>query len=93
MKSISKLTQGVFKDKEGHIVIIQSPNLALSCWILIELITHLLHQGHIKNSLQDIGTAFLFTWAFLEITKGSNYFRRFLGFAVFVTIIVSFFKY
>jgi hypothetical protein len=89
--SLKYLLHKTFKDKQGHIVMVQSPNLPLFGWILLELVSLALRKGHTKTAFQSLATAFLFTWAYLEITRGVNYFRRFLGLVVIVMIILSYF--
>lgn len=90
MISIRHFLQKTFTDKKGDIVIAQSPNLPLFGWIIMELVSLVLSKGHVKVALQDLATAFLFTWAYLEITKGVNYFRKFLGLVVILIIILSY---
>lgn len=46
--------------------------------------------GNLKSGTEQIGSAFLFTWAFLEITQGVNYFRRALGIIVMTALILSY---
>ena len=91
MNSLKHLLQKTFKDKEGHIVIAQYPNLPLFGWILLELVSLTLRKGHDKTAFQDLATASLFTWAYLEISKGVNYYRRIFGLVVIVVIILSYF--
>jgi len=89
--SLKYLLRKTFKDKEGHIVITQSPNLPLFGWILLELVSLALRKGRAKTTFQGLATAFLFTWAYLEITRGVNYFRKLFGLVVIVIIILSYF--
>ena len=91
MTSLKYLLRKTFKDKEGHIVIAQGPNLPLFGWILLELVSLTLRKGHAKTAFQSLATAFLLTWAYLEITNGVNYFRRLFGIVVIVIIILSYF--
>jgi hypothetical protein len=91
MDNIRHWLKVTFTDKKGRVVIAQSPNIPLLGWFVLELVSLLLHKGHAKSGLQDIATASLFTWAYLEISKGVNYFRRLLGFVVIVLIVGSYF--
>ena len=81
-----------FKNKDGQVVLWQSPNLALWGWIAFKLVGLVVGPGHFKDGVGQLATAFLFVWAFLEITKGDSYFRRLLGLVVGVFIIIGFFK-
>lgn len=80
------------KDKHGHVVLWQAPNVLLASWIVLKLITWPLNSGQLKSGLSLLGTAVLFAWAYLEATKGVNYFRKLLGIVVLVIIIIGFFK-
>jgi hypothetical protein len=85
------LLKKTFKDKRGRIVIVQYPNLPLIGWFLFESVSLLLPKGNTKLAIQDIATAILFSWAYLEITKGVNYFRRLFGVVVMVIILTGYF--
>jgi len=79
-------------DKNGRIVIGQSPNILLSGWILCKLIIFLLSSGHLRSSLEQLSTALLFAWAYYEAAKGVSYFRKVLGVIVLSIIIIGFFR-
>lgn len=77
----------VFRDSEGKIVIAQPPNLPLivgTVSILLEVISS---PGKIHLGLDLIAFGSLFTWAWLELFEGVNYFRRALGLIVLVGLI------
>jgi hypothetical protein len=80
-----------FKDKHGHVVIMQWPNLPLYGWIVFKLIGLVVSKGRHKDGCEQLAMAFLFAWALLEITQGVNYFRRFLGLVVGISIALSYF--
>ncbi|MDB5170140.1 MAG: hypothetical protein JWN82_536 [Candidatus Saccharibacteria bacterium] len=82
----------VFKDANGRIAIWQRPNIPLIGWILFKAISLLTDDQHLKHGSASISTAFLFVWAYLEITKGINYFRRVAGFVVLCVIVSGFFR-
>ena len=84
--------QRFFKDKDGHVVIAQLPNLPLGGWIVFKLLSLLTAQNHLKKGLAQVSLVFLFTWAYLEITEGVNYFRRLLGLSIMLVIIISILK-
>lgn len=84
--------QKFFKDADGHWAIWQWPNIPLYGWIACELLSFVIKQQHLHTGLARLSTAFLFTWAYLEITRGVNYFRRLLGAIVMIGLIVSYFS-
>jgi hypothetical protein len=51
----------------------------------------LIPAGVINAGFANLSTAFLFTWAYLEITQGASYFRRVLGAVVLAGVLMSFF--
>lgn len=79
-----------FRDKNGKVVIFQPPNIPITGWFLCTIAAYFF-QGQIKDGLHGLGTAFLFLWAYLEITEGVNYFRRSAGSIVMLYILVKFF--
>ncbi|MBG1260747.1 hypothetical protein [Nostoc commune] len=81
------LVDKTFRDNEGNIVIAQMPNLPLIVWIVTSLLTLILTSGKINTVLDVLANGSLFTWAWLELFQGVNYFRRALGLAVFIGII------
>lgn len=81
-----------FKDKQGRFVIAQAPNMPLIGWFIFTMLDLLWRSSPPKiHSLFDIlSFGFIFTWAWLEITDGVNYFRRTLG--LFVLVIVIYYR-
>jgi hypothetical protein len=51
--------------------------------------TNLEHYRNIHTGLDAIAFGSLFTWAWLELFQGVNYFRRALGFIVLLFAIAS----
>ncbi len=78
-----------FKDKAGKYKLWQRPNVPLSAWFFFMLISRFVPMAHIQSLSQFLSTAFLFTWAYLEITSGASYFRRLLGLVIIAGIIAS----
>ncbi len=78
-----------FKDKKGRIVLWQNPNVPLWAWIVSMLLTHVLPYGQLNFAASLISFGALFTWSYLEITKGVNGFRRSVGLLVLVWSIMS----
>lgn len=73
-----------FKDKRGNVVITQSLNVSISTWAILTIINFFAHSPQ----LAWLATAFLFTWAFMELFQGVSPFRRLLGLVVLAGIIV-----
>ncbi len=77
------------RDKHGKVAIWQTPNVPLLGWLLFMLATHLIHDPHLKAGVQFLSSAFLLTWAYLEIRSGVSGFRRLLGAVVMLNIAVN----
>ena len=72
-------------------VLFQAPNLPLWGWIICRTATKVFSDTSFVSGLSSLGTAFIFTWAYLELTAGVNYFRRTLGAVILGLTIMSFF--
>ena len=72
----------IWKDKHGHIVIGQMPNIWLIIWLILEIISLYAASHRVEEVTWWLASAALGIWALLEIFKGANYFRRALGFCV-----------
>ena len=82
------LIDKTFRDSDGKIVLAQMPNLPLIVWIVTSLLTLVFFtSGKINTVLDVVANGSLFTWAWLELFQGSNYFRRALGLAVLIGIV------
>lgn len=87
-KSMKKTTHALerfFKDKDGKVVIGQTPNAPILVWAVLLVANLFIHNSHI-GTLQNV---FLFVWAYLELTDGVNYFRKALGAVIALGIIVG----
>lgn len=74
---------GLFKDKNGKVVVWQFPNPALVLWVLATLVAKFTTDTtHDLANIIAFGA--LFTWAWLEIFAGASWFRRLLGLVVLV---------
>jgi hypothetical protein len=78
-----------FRDDEGQIVIAQPPNLPILVAITTTLLTFLVPLGNLHTGLDAVAFGAWFTWAWLEMFEGVNYFRRGLGLLVLIGIIAS----
>jgi hypothetical protein len=82
----------LFRDDTGRIVLWQWPNLPLWGWLVCKALSPPITAPHLTIALSRLSTAFLFTWAYLELVDGVNYARRLLGLAVIIGIIASFYR-
>jgi hypothetical protein len=82
------LVDKTFRDSDGKIVLAQMPNLPLIVWIVASILALIFTSGKINTVLDVVANGSLFTWAWLELFQGVNYFRRALGLAVLVAIII-----
>ncbi|AFY48517.1 hypothetical protein Nos7524_2684 [Nostoc sp. PCC 7524] len=83
------LVDKTFRDSNGNVVIAQMPNLPLIVWIVASLLSLIFTNGKINTVLDLVAYGALFTWAWMELFQGVNYFRRTLGFAVLIGLIAS----
>jgi hypothetical protein len=79
----------IFHDDRGNLVIIQPPNLPILVWVTTALLKLVFQSGSIYLGLDAIAFGSLFTWAWLELFDGVNYFRRGLGLVVLIGAIAS----
>ena len=78
-----------FRDSDGNIAIAQMPNLPILVWLTATLLGLLITSGNIHRGLEAVAFGSLFTWAWLELFQGVNYFRRSLGLIVLLGAIAS----
>jgi hypothetical protein len=76
------------KDKDGNIVLLQSPNLPIITYI-VSLILSKVTAGSLQQFFEVIGFGSLFVFAWLELFEGVNYFRKALGLVVMLFLIAS----
>lgn len=89
MADTQSFFEKIIKDKQGKVVLWQSPNLPLTVWIVALLLGKLFAQGTIHNLFSLLSFGALFTWAWLELFMGTSWFRRGLGFLI---LVVSFYS-
>jgi len=90
-KQIKLLLNKFFRDKKGNIVIGQSPNIPIIGWSIFMLTSIIVPSGTLKTGFSMLSSAFLFLWAYLELTQGVNKFRQLLGLVVILIVITSYF--
>jgi hypothetical protein len=83
-----KLSDRFWKDKNNKVVIGQTPNAYLISWAVLTLAS-LFINGSLSTILEWLGILALTIWAFLEIIKGVNFFRKIMGSAVLVLILLT----
>ena len=88
---INKLVDKFFHDKNNNLVLWQFPNPSIICWFVFMLISYIIPSGILKTGFASLSSAFLFLWAYLEITQGVSYFRRFLGVIIILIVIFGYF--
>lgn len=76
-----------FSDRNGRTVIAQRPNAPLIAWAVAAAVAWVLPPGRAHDVVAFVASAFLFTWAWLELTDGDSPFRRVLGGVVLVAIV------
>ena len=76
-----------FKDKSGKIVVAQLPNPPLIAFLVFRFL-QMVASGTLQQMASVVAFGSLFTWAWLELFQGENYFRRLLGIVVLVGIIL-----
>lgn len=77
-----------FCDEKDNVVLFQLPNIPFIVWFSSFVLSSIT-TGTIQKALEAISFGALFTWAWLEVFKGTNYFRRVLGMIVLVVIIYN----
>lgn len=78
-----------FRDSEGQIVIAQKPNLPILVGLTATALTFLPTSDKLHIAIEAVAFGTIFTWAWLELFQGVNYFRRSLGLIVLVGAIAS----
>ena len=76
-----------WRDERGRVVVAQVPNFPLAAWLVLSLCAWPLGSGTWRNGFTFAGSGFLFVWAYLEMTRGVDYFRRLLGVVVLFVMI------
>ena len=77
-----------FQDKDGKLAVFQWPNVPLSAWIILSIVSMFV-PSELSRNLHLLSSMFLFVWAYLEITSGVSMFRRTFGAVVFIYILLT----
>jgi hypothetical protein len=86
---VRRLLLWCFRNREtGAITIAQTPNLALSVFLVATAILWLTHPtGAISTMVRAVATGSLIVWGLDEVVRGVNPWRRFLGVAVLIYVV------
>jgi hypothetical protein len=87
--AVRRLLLWCFRNREtGAITVAQTPNLALSVFLVAAAILWLMHpSGTISTVAKVVATGSLIVWALDEVVRGVNPWRRFLGAAVLIYVV------
>lgn len=91
MGKVFNRIESFFKDKDGKWAIIAFPNVLLTAWLVVIILTKLIQDGNVHQGLSLLSSSILFAWAYLELIEGTSYFRRLLGVIVLLVVIVGYF--
>jgi len=89
--NFKRLVNKLVRDKNNKIVWWQFPNPPLMGWFIFLVLAQVVAPGSIRTGLTQLSTGFLFVWSYLEITQGTTYFRRLLGGAILLAVLVGYF--
>jgi len=78
-----------FKDGEGNFAIAQKPNLPAIVGLSALVLSFLSLPPNLHIVINVLAFGAIFTWAWLELFRGVNYFRRSLGLIVLIVIFAS----
>ena len=70
-------------------VIFQTPNIPLVVWFVCMVISHAFREGVVHTVFATVGFIAIVIWALWEIVSGVNIFRRLLGLAVLIFVLVG----
>jgi hypothetical protein len=87
--NLKKIIDKLIKDKKGKVVLTQFPNTIFIIFLISYVLEYLVRSGIYNNLFRLIAFGTLFTWSWLEITDGVNYFRRIFGLTVVILILFS----
>lgn len=79
----------IFEDKDGNIVIGQKPNLPIIVWAVTYLLQLFPKLNSLDQFLYLVSFGALFTWAWMEMFDGANWFRRCLGVIVMFALFAN----
>ncbi len=81
-----------FKDSNGRWAIVQFPNPLLITWLFFMFILVASSDDSLKGGVQQLASALLLVWAYLEVTTGDSNFRKLLGGIVLLIVMYGYFN-
>ena len=73
---------------DGRVVIAQPPNVPIVGWAATGLAALFAPDGRLHATLSFFSVALLFTWAYLELTRGDSPIRRVMGATVLAGMVI-----
>jgi hypothetical protein len=89
---MANILDKLIRNKNGEVVLWQTPNLLLWGWIIFSILAMIIKHPKIHTGLHFLGSASLFTWAYFELRSGESMFRRVLGAAILLVVAYSYFR-
>lgn len=77
----------IFRDREGNLVIAQPPNLPILVAVTATVLQSVLPDSPLQTTVELVAFGTWFTWAWLELFNGVNYFRQSLGLITLIGLI------
>lgn len=90
---LKNLFDKLFKNDKGQIVVAQFPNIPIICFIVFYILSLVFKSNRPTHLFKALAIGSIFTWAWLELFYGVNYFRRLLGLVVLIITITSLISY
>jgi hypothetical protein len=87
--TLPPLLRRYVSNKQGRVVLWQSPNAPLLAWLIFTLIGMVLHDGSLRSIVQIAAHIAIIIWALLEVFWGASPFRRTLGVIVLMLTVIS----
>ena len=87
-----QLKRNPFKNSEGKIVLAQFPNWQLWGAIVATLAQRVTTDGSALNMAKALQLVFILFWAYEEVVRGDNLFRRCLGMFVIVITVLGVYR-
>jgi len=79
----------IWRDDNGDVVIVESPNRWIIAWVILVTLFLLSSSNAMQTFFWLVSLVPLTIWAYLETTQGVNYFRRSLGVIGFLLVIAA----
>lgn len=87
-QQLKELTDKWTRDKRGHVVLWQRPNLSIVVWF-VAMVLAWVFTGRWEHLAHMVSFGALFAWAWMEIFQGVNMFRRGLGVLIMLVTLIN----